>query len=518
MMALAMGLGALVMLATGAFVVWSLSAAFNDAARRDAHVLLQSMLSEQAASARTIASDYAVWDAMVDAVMSADVAWMDPNVGSGTMPGGPMDFLAVIRRDADLGWTWMDGSRDVDASLGPEREDVRALVSHADRMEDEPSGVLTTFSAGQSGTWMLALAAIASHSGNQAMGADGPLLIVGVALTPEIISSMGQRVLLHDLTLENGAIEAGPLATLALQGVEGPVAALRWTPPSPATAALMRAAPVLAVGALVGGGLLVLVGLHVLRAARELEAAMTAAQAADRAKSRFLAIVSHELRTPMNGVIGMLQMLERETLAPTARRWSQTALASAQSLVRLVDGLLTFSSLEGGAIRLNPTAVDPADVLSEVAALFEPAALARELTLIWTPPPPSTVVIDAVALRQIATNLIGNAIKFADQGEVRMGLVMQPEDDGVLYLVLTVDDDGPGVPAGSAERIFEAFEQAAEPSSSQRGDGVGLGLSIVRRLANAMDGDVKLVPTEGRGARFEVTLRARTEETERLAA
>ncbi|MFN3613673.1 MAG: ATP-binding protein [Rubrimonas sp.] len=513
-----MAAGALIMVATCLFVVWELSRAFNQNARRDALSLVRSAVSEHMVSARALADDYAIWDAMLDATLSADVAWLDENVGSGTIEDGSLDFVAVLRRDDGQAWTWRAGKREAPDRSAASLAKIGPLIARTIEASSDHRGVVTTFARDEDGAWILAARPIIPHSGDYHLEVESPLLVVGLALTPEIVAEMGGRILLSDLRLEFDVAAAAPpqVATMALEGVDGPVAMVRWTPPSPATDALFAAAPVLAVGGLIGGGLLILVAAHVLRGARALEQAMVSAQAADRAKSRLLAVVSHELRTPMNGVIGMLQMLEREALTPSARRWSQTALGSAQSLVRLVDSLLTFSSLDNGKTRLNPQPVDPSEVLGEVAALFEPAAQARNLTIVWTPPPPIVVMLDAAAVRQIATNLIGNALKFSDGGAIRITLRTQLQDRAVR-LTLAVEDDGPGVPPEAAERIFEAFEQGAD--AAQRSDGgVGLGLSIVRRLCHAMDGDVRLVPSGRRGARFVVTLTAPAADPEQLAA
>jgi len=216
--------------------------------------------------------------------------------------------------------------------------------------------------------------------------------------------------------------------------------------------------------------------------------------------------MSHEIRTPMNGVIGMLQLPEREPLEGRPRRWSQTALASARSLLGLVDGLLTVSRLDAGDFRLNPTPTDPVKIVDDVTRLFEHEAQTRNVRIEWRPHPTPLLMIDGSALRQIATNLVGNAVKFTDAGEVRVSLECRMSEDAAM-LRLTVEDDGPGVPPEAAERIFEAFEQI-DDASARRSGGVGLGLSIVRGLARAMGGDVRLDTGRRRGSRFTVAFPA----------
>lgn len=518
-MAMAMGLGALVVLGTCAFVVWELSKAFNDAAQRDARTLLQALISEQKTGARTLANDYAVWDAMYDATLAADAPWLDDNVGSSTLPDGTMDFVAVIHAADGLRISWFDGERDGASTDAPSSARINALVRHADDIGPQQRAVLTAFANDDGRIWMFAMARVTRQSGESAPGTSTPLLIVGIELTHDLVAEMGRRVLLPDLRIAGSVGEAEGLdehATLLLNGPDGPVALLRWTPPAPALGALVDAAPFLGVGVAMGGGLLVLVGLHILRAARHLESAVIAAQAGDRAKSRFLAIVSHELRTPMNGVIGMLQLLDRETLDARPRRWAQTALSSARSLLGLVDGLLTFSRLDAGDFRLSPAPTDPGQVIADVVALFEPAAQERGLKIQWAAAPMPLMVLDAAALRQIVTNLLGNAVKFADGGAIRVDMAARPEGRA-WRLELAVEDDGPGVPPEAAGRIFEAFAQV-DDTAARRAGGVGLGLSIVRGLARAMGGDVQLAAADGPGSRFVVTLLAPASSPAQLAA
>ncbi len=236
----------------------------------------------------------------------------------------------------------------------------------------------------------------------------------------------------------------------------------------------------------------------------ELINARRAAEEANHAKSRFLAMMSHELRTPMNGILGMGQLLLMPGLGEAERRdYAQTLLTSGDTLLTLLNDILDVSKIEAGKFELDLTPFDPASVVSEIERLFLGSARDKGLALRSTLrlPVGQHYLGDVTRLRQMLSNLVANAVKFTAHGEVRLDVAEVQRGDGSAELTFSVEDTGLGVPAHQQAQLFAPFVQG-DSSTTRRYGGTGLGLSIVRSLAKLMGGDVGLESEEGRGARF----------------
>ena len=247
------------------------------------------------------------------------------------------------------------------------------------------------------------------------------------------------------------------------------------------------------------------------RAARDAAlVAQRAAEEANQAKSTFLATVSHEVRTPMNGVLGMIDVLERTSLSAEQRDALGTVRYSASALLRIIDDILDFSKIEAGRLDLERVEFSTAELIDGAVKTMTPQAAAKGLSLTATVAAdvPDHAIGDPVRLRQILFNLLGNAIKFTEKGAVRLGLecVPESEDPKTVTLRLSVSDTGIGLTPDQQSRLFQPFVQA-DSSTTRRFGGTGLGLSIVRRLAEAMQGRVELQSALGAGSTFAVTVR-----------
>ena len=239
-----------------------------------------------------------------------------------------------------------------------------------------------------------------------------------------------------------------------------------------------------------------------LAEARLLKEARDAAESASQAKSHFIAHMSHELRTPLNAILGYAQLLQSSELNDRDLSAARTIEQSGEHLLSLIGDILDLSRIEAGKLELAPRSADIRDLIRGVAEMMALRAPEKGLTLHWSiaADVPRCVVVDDRRLRQVLINLLGNAIKFTERGDVRLHVGVVACDAGEVRLWFDIRDTGPGIPADDLRVIFEPFEQAGDDISRTKGS--GLGLTISRRIIEKMGSSIQVESTPDVGSRF----------------
>lgn len=240
----------------------------------------------------------------------------------------------------------------------------------------------------------------------------------------------------------------------------------------------------------------------------DLQIALEKANQATQAKSEFLAVMSHEIRTPLHGILGMAELLGFSTLSAEQHQQLRVIRSSGDVLLALINDILDISKIEAGQLELETRDFDLRKTLQQVVDLYQPSAQKKDLqlNLSFSPECPSSTNGDSKHLSQILSNLIANAIKFTEHGQINVRVDTHTYPNGELQLTIQVHDTGIGIPSERQNRLFKAFSQADTSTTRQYG-GTGLGLAICAALCNAMRGNIHVSSLSGQGSLFTVNVR-----------
>ena len=453
--------------------------------------------------------DYSLWNPAYEAIRAGDASWIWENIGAGAASEpATTDLIIIIEPGEAVQYGWVTGMGEEPSTDLLPADTIAAMLRLLDDIPVDSMQAVTRFARIDGQTWLLAITRVLPF-GDDDLPADMsdedlPRHLFGMKSDDTLMSELGAKFLVDDLMIAQEPVPG--MSSLPLGDGSGVGGYAVWTPNRPGDVILAN----IAIPLILAFGMIALVSImvsrHVVRSAVRLERAVDAAQAADRSKTEFLANVSHELRTPMNGIIGMGQLIQNMELEPKLAKMVGALMASARSQMGLIEDLLKIARIDSGNRELDHSPFDPVAALNEVRDMMVLKAGAKGIALNVEAPTDvhAHVLGDQGCYKQILTNLIENAIKFTDQGQVTVRMRPTVHLDQ-MRIALEVVDTGPGIDPKNHNLIFERFRQV-DGSLTRGTGGSGLGLAITKSLIDLMGGKIGLQSELGKGATFSVEL------------
>lgn len=483
-----------------------ISAEHNRLALNSSEELVANEIDSLRARAYTLVKDYSIWNEGYAGVMNNDRDWLFSSIGSSVTEIGTFDLAVIVVPGRDEAFGWVHGSPPRgETGILPE-DLLAAILGLIDANPQSSVRNRTLIAAFDGAPWIFAVSRMIPVDGAPAGVASEslPRQIHGFELTEARLEQIGNDLLATDISL--GGSPAPGQASIEIVDFNGDtISQVTWSAPRPGASILRKVALPLALALSVATAISAISSLYAVRSARRLERALFAATAADRSKSEFISNVSHELRTPMNGVLGAAQLLETTRLDHEQRELVDVLMASANAQMSLITDLIDLSRIDAGRRRLESRPFEPVRILKEVTDMMRVAASTKQIRLEIDYAAVEGLKLrgDPQAFRQVVTNLVGNAVKFTEEGAVTVRAAADTAEDRP-QLIVSVTDTGPGIPEMALPRIFERFYQV-DSSMSRTTVGTGLGLAISQRLAQSMGGEIEVSSKLGMGSTFRFT-------------
>lgn len=485
------------------WIATRLASEFDENARQDAFQRVEAGLQTMTDRLTATSTDYANWTEHYLAIRRRDYAWLDENVGSEVRDAG-LTYLLILGGDPlDQVHGWSHATRNTLSEN--DYRDVFALSQTYLGQQSAPPGAppRVTYAWIRDELWLLTIDRVVPHTALPGPVLPAATLILGWPVSTHLPRSLNDTLLLSDVRIRTFPLDKR--ASFALPVASGPPAWVIWTLPAPGTqaihAVLVPMALALALLLLVSGACaFVARGL-----AAKLEGALDTATAANKAKSDFLTSMSHEIRTPLNGVLGMSELLAGTRLDENQRSMLDVIRHSCDNLLNIINDILDLARVESGKLTLTPAPFSLSTVITRVAALHGAIAGAKGVVfnVRRSADSPDIVVGDETRVLQILNNVLGNAVKFTDAGQIILEVARDADD----HIIFRVSDTGIGMNDEQISRLFIPFEQA-EAGTSRRFGGSGLGMSIARQLIEIMAGSIMVDSQSGQGTVVTIRLPA----------
>jgi signal transduction histidine kinase len=496
-------------------VIFWMSFEHNKKSAQDSKTMINGGLLAMERSLQQITVDYAWWDDAVKYLKADNSEWIYSNLGTGVTESKTVDLMFFVPEVGEIKYGWALGDGKTPNTSHLNKSTIESLNNALPHGEIETITAVSRYAVIGDEIYLLAAAHIAPDNLKGLNANDLDHAILGFKLSEERIAELGATFLNDSLLLS--ASPKPDLQNIPIKNASGDVISyLTWQPAKPGAELIKKSA----IPVTLALGLFALLGFAATKNATSIALALTGeiakskalaseanelmlmAQKSDRAKTEFLANISHEIRTPMNGVIGMSEVLFKTELNTSQAVFVNAIKTSGNALLRIINDILDFSKIEANKIGLKLEPVSLATCIHEVNLLLSHVAGEKSIRVHERIQSgfPEILIADGGRIRQILLNLLGNALKFSDGGDVFVDLRGEPSGEFV-NVAISVQDSGIGIPEEELSRIFVEFNQV-DDSITKKYEGTGLGLSLSLKLAQLMEGNISVRSQVGVGSVF----------------